>query len=224
MSIDVPFFLLGLNGGSDHTLPNGTEPLIFLDFVNEEYESNGSTVLLGALLTENGDWGAWVPGTAVVHGTGLVGSANANPVLTGDAFDLAADGATILLEFGLVQDGTANSLRYEMVDDLNDYNTYYGSGIVGDNELEAVSTIYDNSTTTNDLTVAEGVHKAAFTMIDGKISRSVNGAAIKTINPADPWTPPPLVMGFIVPPHFVMRSVGIYPAQPDADLPMLSAP
>jgi hypothetical protein len=207
-----------------HALPNGTEPTIFLDFKNGEYTSDGVTVTIADLLVENADWGEWNAATMISAGVGMTSaSAICAPVFTGDAFDLVSAGATIVLTFSGAASGVlSRALRYELVDDLNDYNVNYYSrhsyteGTLSDIGDQVASNVLDG-------VLADGAHKSALTYIDGKISRSTDGAAIITINPAAAWSPAPTVMGFIISVTLVLESVGIYPAQPDADLPSLSA-
>lgn len=207
------------------TLPDGTIPDIFMDFKNGIYQSQGEDVALNTLLTENADWGTWNPATMISPGVGItVVSGIPSPVFTGEAFDLAASGATIVLVFsGTTTAATARSIRYELVDDLVEYNlNYYSRSSFRDGDVSRIGD--QTADDVNDGVLATGAHKTAITMIDGKISRSTDGAAIISIDPAAPWSPAPTVMGFIVRATVVLESVGIYPAQPDADLPMLSAP
>jgi hypothetical protein len=218
--LDVSLFLLGLNV-SEHALPNGTEPLIFLDFKNGIYTSSGVSVAVTTLLTQNADWGTWNPATMISAGVGITGAGPPSPVLTGDAFDLVATGATILMSFSGTDVNANSALRFEMVDDLNAYNTYYYTRLSFHSGV--TNNIGDQVAADETEPTLSGVaHQAALTMTDGKISRSVDGAAITTINPAAPWSPAPTVMGFIVGSGMILESVGLYPAQPDADLPMLS--
>lgn len=204
------------------TLPDGTEPLIFLDFKNAVYQIDGENAALNTLITENVDWGEWNPATMISPGVGLNNpTANAAPVLTGEAFTRVAAGATMVLVFTGATGAGDEVIRYEMVDDLNDYNFNYYSrlafagatvGAIGDQTAPDVE----------DGNLADGQHKTAFTMIDGKITRSTDGAANITINPAAAWSPAPTVMGFIVGDEVILETLGIYPAQDDAELPALS--
>ena len=210
---------------SIYALPNGTEPSIFLDFKNGVYLADGEDVAVTDLLVENADWGTWNPATMISPGVGLtVASGIPSPVFTGDAFDLVASGATVVLVFsGTATAATARSIRYELVDDLIEYNlNYYSRSSFRDGDMSRIGD--QTADDVNDGVLATGAHKTAITMIDGKISRSTDGAAIISIDPAAPWSPAPTVMGFIVRSTIVLESIGIYPAQPDADLPMLSSP
>lgn len=208
-----------------YAIPNGTEPTIFIDAKNGVYMNSGASVAVTTLLTENTDWGTWDPATMITPGQGIkrVAATNPSPILTGDAFDLVSAGATIVIEFVVTGTSSTVRMRYEMTDDLNDFNTYYGSSFANENVSSSAGAIYDNSTQVDDGKLANGTHKTAFTMIDGQIVRSTDGAAVVDINPADPWTPPPAIMGFVLGLDFIIETIGIYPAQPDADLPMLSA-
>lgn len=220
--LDVSFFLLGLNV-NEHALPNGTEPLIFLDFKNGVYTADGVTVTVADLLVQNTDYGTWNAAT-MINGSGaggVGGSGAAAPVFTGAALDLVLDGATTLTT--LASTGVEDNFRYEMTDDLSDYNTYYysQSGFVADQNL-----IGDGNGLHPDIietALADGTHHIALTFIDGKISRSTDGTAIITINPAVVWTPVPAFMGFVIPIGMRVEQIGIYPAQPDGDLPTLSS-
>lgn len=211
-------------GASCYALPNGTEPLIFLDLKNEVYTIDGEVAVVGDLLVENSDWGPWNAETMITADIGLHGTVTyAAPVLTGDAFDLVASGATMVLTFSATNVAGDQDLRFEMVDDLIDYNTYYYSPLSFDGSIteNEIGDQFSGDVTEAQLTF--GSHKVALTMVDGKISRSTDGAVIITINPAAAWNPAPTVLGFIVTIGVVIESIGIYPAQPDVDLPALSA-
>jgi hypothetical protein len=112
-----------------------------------------------------------------------------SPVLTGDAFDLVSAGATMVLTFsGATSGSLTRELRYELVDDLNDYNVNYYSR----SSWKAASPSDIGDQTADDVldgVLSDGAHKVALTYIDGKISRSTDGAAIITINPAAAWSP-----------------------------------
>lgn len=224
MALDISFFLLGLNV-NEHALPNGTEPLIFLDFKNGDYIADGVSVAIGTLLAENEDYGEWDAGTMIVPGTGVSPpTVSAAPVFTGDALDLILSGSTTLTIFSCAASDGGEVFRYEMVDNFIDYGSYYysnssftavpNSSLIGDQVTPDVT----------EASLAFGIHKSAITMIDGKISRSTDGAAIITINPAAAWIPAMGAMGFVVPNGVIVESIGIYPAQPDGDLPTLSTP
>jgi hypothetical protein len=210
---------LGLSVTSGYALPNGTEPLILLDFKNGVYMANGDTVAVGDLLVEDENYGTWNP-ASIQSGVGLVGASA--PVFTGDALALILGGSTTLSAIGYNGGVTANSFRYELVDNFLDFGLYYRS-ITRINSDGLPSYINDDSGAVNESESAVGNHKVVITMIDGKISRSTDGSAIITINPANPWSPSPGAMGFVVPANWVVEQIGIYPPQDDADLPTLSA-
>lgn len=204
-----------------YALPNGTEPLIFLDFKNGVYTSDGVTVTLADLLVENSDYGSWNP-ARIQAGVGLVGNTDTAPVFTNDALDLTLAGSTIVTVLSYNGAVTGDNFRYEMVDNFIDYGLYYYSGTRINSEQD--SYIGDQvSPDVTEPTLAVGSHEVALTMIAGKISRSTDGAAIITVNPAAAWTPTPGAMGFVAPSSWVIESIGLYPPQPDADLPTLSA-
>lgn len=196
------------------------EPLIFMDFVNGVYTNEGVSTTSDALLTENTDWGPWTPAN-IQNGVGLVGTGldDSSPVFTGDAGNLVAAGATVLMEFS--GDASADdALKFELVDDLNDYNvnyySYLGFGT-------AVCRIGDqNSLDVDEPRLTVGDHKSVVTLLDGKIMRSTDGNMVVEIDPAEPWSDPVAIMGLIVKNHMILHSIGIYPPQLKADHPALS--
>lgn len=212
---------------SAYALPNGAEPLIVLDFKNEVYESNGSAVALGDLVTENVAYGAFDPAD-VVAGVGLApGDHVSLPTLTGDALALVLEGATAVFTFVHLNTdadtATGGPLLVEMID-FPDFNTYYTSQASSAPDVGSPPCfISDNVDTAGDASLSLGTHTAALTMIDGKISRSIDGNALVTINPAAAWTIAPNFLGMQVDNECVLEKIALYPAQPDADLPGLSA-
>ena len=192
------------------------EPLIFLDFKNGVYTDRNGATTLGNVLVENTDFGEWNPAN-VVADVGLTGGAGSAPVFTGDPMDLIATGATIVAYFTGAAD--ADALRFELVDSA-DYTTYYSYngrfGEVGTGQLA------DNSSSESLPLLTVGYHKIALTMEEGRMAVSVDGAAVVVIDPADPWTPPVAIMNLIVGAYITLETIGIYPAQDDADLPGLS--
>lgn len=210
---------------SPGTLPNGTEPLIFMDFENGEFVANGDSVTIGDLFTENTNFGTW-NATSVVPATGLVGQIdgeNSNATLTGAAATLLLSGATILV-------------RFTMVDDLSDGDTNFGrlgfDMFSGSFETEyygnVANTLFhgvisDADEQVNVPGLALGEHAFAATIEDGRLSISVDGGAVLTINPALPWEVAPTSATIQAFSGVTVQSLGFYPPQDDADLPMLSA-
>jgi hypothetical protein len=191
------------------------EPLIFLDFKNGVYTTEGVPSALGTVLVEDTDFGDWNP-ARVVGGTGLVGNNDVAPVLAGDTLDLITAGSTIVAYFT----GTDGAFRFELVDS-SDYNTYYSyKGEFGDGLFGRIDDAIDNVTMDE---LANGYHKIALTMIEGKIALSTDGAVVVAIDPAAAWSPPVAIMNMIVAPGITLETIGLYPPQDDADLPGLSA-
>lgn len=198
------------------TLPDGTEPLVFLDFKNGVYQSDGSPSTLEALVGET-EYGEWEP-SHIVPGTGLVEGAGSNsPSFIGDALDLLLSGSTVLIQFVYPGGGVNSVIQVEMIT-WPGFETYYwnfldglGTGGIGDQVDEVLVP-----------EIASGPHKCALTLIDGKISQSIDGAAILTINPAAAWTVAPNLVAMAVS-QSTVESVGFYPPQDDAELPALSA-
>lgn len=217
-----PFF--ATLAASAYALPNGTEPLVFLDFKNGVYTVNGVSKALTDVLAQNTDFGTYTT-AAVINGTGLVGdsSSASNPVMIGDALDLVLDGCTALYRFVFVAADTHQRIDLELVDS-SDYNTYYYSTVESVDVNNGKCFIGDQvNPDVIEGTLTAAAHQKAVTMINGKISRSIDGEAFVTINPAAAWTPAPAILHILVGQNAILESVGLYPAQPDADLPSLSA-
>lgn len=199
---------------TSHALPNGTEPLVFLDFKNGVYESEGVNVAVSSLVVENTDFGDYSE-SDIQAGVGLV---EADPTFFGDALDLLLDGSTVVCSFTMpVQ--TTTGITFEMVDSIS-YNLDYHATFLNDVHCRLTDEV--NSPTDVD-PLAPGLHKVALTMIDGKIAASVDGGTLFSLNPAAAWSPAPQIVIFGCS-GAVIESIGLYPAQVDADLPALSAP
>lgn len=199
------------------TLPDGTEPLIFLDFENGVYTADGVPVALGDVVVENNEYGTFNP-SDVDSGVGLVPTGGtSSPTLTGDALALVIAGSTSIFTFVLTQEDA--QIQIEMVD-FPDFNTYYfcaQEATFGNEQLS------DGATSIPADTIGLGTHKIALTMIDGKLARSVDGGAADVIDPALPWTIAPNFLGMQIGLDVVLESIGLYPPQDDGDLPTLSA-
>lgn len=221
---------LGLGIGICLPLASGTimvggdevEPLIFLDFKNGVYTADGVPVTLAEVLAQDLDFGPY-EANDVVNGVGLVGDpVNASsPVVIGDALDLVLQGSTAVYTFVLGASAASQRLDLELLDST-DYNLYYystsgsytGGGVnfIGDQDSSDIS----------EVALAAGTHIKAVTMTNGKISRSTDGGAVISIDPAIAWTPPPEILHLAIGQNAVLESVGFYPPQDDADLPALS--
>lgn len=221
---------MGLSSGGPYALPDGTQPLIFMDFVNEVYEVDGEPVAVGALLTENLAYGgAFDPETAIVNGVGI--STDADPVMTGDALDLILGGSTIIYEFTIDDDQASTASFIAELIDFPDFNTYYFSStgasqsqnFIGDNVASNLSDYGPTPGEPGEQPMANGPHKIAVTMASGKIVRSIDGRPVLGIDPAATWTVPPTFFGMQFNADVTIKYIGIYPQQDDANLPGLSA-
>jgi hypothetical protein len=215
--------------GTDYNLPNGTQPLILMDFVNGTYLSNGSTVAVTDLITADNTYGNWNPATDITPSGANRSVGGCRPTLTGDALSLVINGSTIIYEvaFTVANDVDAESeFRVEMTD-YPDFNTYYVSELWGSKHAASIS---DNTTTNTAFDnpegqwgVGAGTHKMALTYVNGRIDWAIDGQAYASIDPAVGWTPPPNFLGMSLGAQTTLRSIGMYPAQSAADLPMLSS-
>lgn len=204
--------------GSRYALSGGVEPLVFLNFKDGEYLSDGDPVLVGALLTEDANYGTWDPAD-IQAGVGLAPAVDpAAPVFTGDALALILSGSTTVTRF---MAAATNNFRYEMVDNFIDYGTYYYSQSSPDGGNNRIGDQVNPDVAEAGLSV--GTHKVALNFINGEIARSTDESAIIEISPAAAWSPAPGAMGFVVPAGWVVESIGIYPAQSKASLPGLAA-
>lgn len=209
---------------SNYALPNGTEPLVFLDFKNGIYTVNGISKALTDVIAQNTDFGTYTT-AAVVNGTGLVGNASSgsNPVMIGDALSLVLGGCTALYKFTFIPADTHQRIDLELVD-TSAYNMYYYSTSMSVDVNLGKCFIGDQvNPDVEEVALSVGAHRKAVTMIDGKVSRSTDGAATITINPAAAWSPAPGILHIGVGQNAILESVGLYPAQSDGDLPTLSA-
>lgn len=214
---------LGIQGRTSYTLPDGTEPLIVLDFKSGIYMANDAATTLAALVAEDDTYGQWdeawvTPGVGIQH--------PASMTLTGDALALVLAGATAIYTVDIVTADSDATMQVEMVD-WPDFNTYYFAKLgslgaviqIGDNVAPNLHDYGDGITG-----LPTGVHKAATTMIDGKIARSIDGLAVSSIDPAAPWTVAPNFLGISTgSANIVLEKIALYPAQDDAELPALSA-
>lgn len=196
------------------TLPNGTEPDIFMGFkvVPAVYQSQGVDVALSSLVVENTDFGAYSP-SDIIAGVGLK---NSNPTFFGDALSLVIDGSTVVCTFTLPA-GTGAGVAFEMVDST-DYNLDYFSQFR--NGTSCV--LNDASTVAEVAPLSAGRHIAALTMIDGEMSASIDGSAPFSVNPAAAWSPAPEIVVIGIGGDAVVEEIGLYPDQAVGDLPGLS--
>jgi hypothetical protein len=200
--LDISLFLLGLNV-NDHALPNGTEPLVFLDFKNGAYTVIGASVAVGSLVVENADYGNY--SASDIHaGVGLVES---NPTFFGDALDLIIGGSTILCTFTIPAPdaGATAAVAFEMVDST-DYNLDYFAHFEDD-----LSCYLDDGPSARATfpTLTTGRHKAALTMIDGKLAASIDGNTVFAVDPAVAWSPAPQVVILAVAGNAAVESIGL---------------
>lgn len=199
---------------SNYALPNGTEPLIFLDFKNGIYQSEGVNVAVSSLVVENTDFGNY----SVSNIQADIGLVEADPTFFGDALDLLLGGSTVVCSFTLPVP-TAAGITFEMVDSAS-YNLDYHATFLNDVHCRLTDEV--NSPTDVD-PLAAGTHKTALTMIDGKMAASIDGGTLYALNPAVAWIPAPQIVIFGCGGNAVIESIGLYPVQSDADLPTLSA-
>lgn len=210
---------MGLPPPSAYALPDGTEPFIFADFENAVYLIDGEAATVQDILIEDNTYGTWNPATHIVPATGINNASGSSPVFTGDALTLILGGSTVVYEVEFLDASASAIFLVEMID-WPDFNTYYTSALkalsesfVGDNVAPNVEVPGSGS----------GLHKVAITFINGKIAWAVDGVAQTGIDPAAAWTPAPNFMAMQVNSDAVVKSIGMYPAQDDADLPTLSA-
>lgn len=208
------------------------EPLIFLDFKNGIYTVDGDLVVLGDVAGDPGEgFGDFDP-------AGIVGGVGFRPVealtgsntvaLLGAASALVLGGSTTIYRAAgftnSADPGVAGEVFVEMRDE--DYNTYYAAKLTA-LTISSGCKLEDNSGDQTVSPLATGTHKAAITMIDGKMAMSIDGGAVLLYDPADPWTVAPtfyvISVGGPWETAFALESIGIYPPQVDADLPALSA-
>lgn len=215
---------LGINVVSNnYALPNGAEPLIFLDFKNGVYTVDGESVLLDDLVIEDPfSPGNWDSTTMVLAGIGLKPTGgSAFIIFAGDAATRVLAGSTTVTTL-VGNAGIGGNAFYELSSDSFDVDFQSLSSFSSD----ALNVIKDDHhPNVSEVKLPAGTVGVALTFANGKIARSSDGRAILSINPADEdWDLfPPTRLGLGVPANMIVEQIGIYPAQPDADLPMLSA-
>lgn len=199
---------------SPYALPGGDEPLVFLDFVNEQYVSEGSPVALNTLATEDeGNWGNFDPAD-IQNGVGYAPvGAEGNIKIIGTASDLIQQGGTVVLE------ATPVSAVYIYDDEFLTFCELQLHTAEGQNRF----IVHESAAVATDV-VSAGNHKIAFTFrTDGTGAISIDGAPIEVAT-GTPWGTPLLEhIIFYCNDGAIMRYIGFYPEQDDADLPMLSS-
>jgi hypothetical protein len=198
------------------------EPLVFLDFKNGAYVSDGESKALGDLVGPN-IFGQWDE-SYVVNGTGLVGPVdNASCKLIGDAADLIIAGATFVcgLSVPSIPPGVSN-FAVSLAVFGSDFDPYYQASFIRANFNMEMDDSYDkNVKQAADLLA--GSHKVAVTIVSGRMAASIDGQAVVTAEPCEPWDGSQDSASVDVVEGSVVEYVGLYPAQDDADLPLLSA-
>lgn len=204
------------------TLPDGTEPLIFADLKNGIYTVEGVPVAMADLLEEQLDFGTFDP-ALIEAGIGL-----RDPESTGDADPcLKQSLASVLpLDTGCTIVATYSgegSYSVTLVD-LPDYNIGY-TATFSDEHIEVGDGAANSAQDTDPLGTTT---KIAANIGVARLAGSLGGrpvVATDTYHAADPGAAPPFnTSGIVVSSGGVLESVGWYPLQDEADLPMLSAP
>jgi hypothetical protein len=217
---------LAMPGGAPGTIIVGGEPVepyVLMDFKNAVYTVDGDAVALSTIVTEDDTFGQWDE-ASITAGVGI--DEAASMTLTGEALTLVLAGSTAIYTF-VTSGNNAATIQTEMID-WPDFNTYYYARVgspASNNRFNdnVADTVYDYDGGEGDV-MPNGTHKVAVTMINGKIARSIDGAAVVSINPAEPWAVAPNFLGITVAEgDVVLEALALYPAQPDAELPALSA-
>ena len=203
-------------------LPDGASAV--LDFKNGHYYADGSEQVVTDLLYSDEEHYNAFSFENIVNGVGLKGdwSNSSNPIFKPVIADgIIATGATIVLDFDLEDDA------YIEVD-LIDLPEFTNSEQIVFYSEEDQSYFRDAaSAQTNLPDISSGDHKAAYTITPTKMAVSVDGGTVVTATPAMPsaaFTVVAVSMNINVDVLFsTLRSIIIYPAKADGELPALSS-
>lgn len=204
------------------TLPNGTDPNVFLDFKNGIYTVGGVPTLLTDIATENAAYENWDGESTIVSGTGLTATSSPQaPVFINDALNIVLADGTIIYTFVLADQTSVLVENCYFPDFTFNYFSFSQKSGLSAN----VNYISDGVDQVDQTGLAVGRHKVAFTCAPGlsRVARSTDGGAVIAIDPAYVGPPLPNFLGIKVGQGSVLESIGFYPVQPDADLPSLSA-
>lgn len=207
---------------SPYALPDGTEPLIVLDFKNGVYLVEGDPRTAEQIIAENTDYGTFEY-SHIVADTGLVGMeggpGGSNPLIIGDPLTLIVAGSTLVMDFQLTDDAGSGAVTISLIDGVDYNTTYFSRASAATNATMLIDTL---GTQVDGATLSISAHRQALTMIDGKIAASVDGGTLYTISPATAWDPVPAVFVMGVGAHAILERIAIYPPQADGALPGLS--
>ena len=196
----------------------GLYPLVVTDFKNGVYSIGGASVAVTDILTQDvPNWGTFVPATDISAGVGWISGA---PIFL----------HSVLASTGMLSGFTA-VMTYEIVGavpgyvsvELVDFPAYAVEQAFYTEELTSTtghSVVTDHIITAENTWSGAGVHKAAFTISNARISTSTNGSAVATIDPVNN-APTDLAM-VISGTGLICRRIDFYAPQPDSALPGLS--
>lgn len=202
------------------TLPDGTEPLIFSDFKNGVYTLDGAPVTVDDLWEEDQDnWLVFDPATHIVADVGLTtAGGQAGPVLKSGPATTLIGGFTAVITADMV--GASPSVVYVELVDIPDFNNEMQFKLSRSGALvDAAVQDYSGVTSVVD-GLAQGRRRIAGTITNAKLIASVDASATQQRDPDPDITGTTIAL--LVGAGNAIESIGIYPIQDDADLPMLS--
>lgn len=199
--------------------PGGTTSEILIDFANGSYIVDGQPVEIETLTAEDVvNWNTY-DSADVVPGSGYpsIEGSGSGPVLAGAALQAVLDGATVVMDFDIVDD----QVWFEIFDDTftSDYKWQFAS-IGGTHTLTYIdATEFEVSP----VAINNGHHKIAFTQLYGSMAQAIDGNVVEVVDSADA-IPAPTIVGLYLDgggASFI-RSITIMPPQDNAELVGLS--
>jgi hypothetical protein len=222
-----------------YQLPNGDEPLFYLDFKNGDYVADGEQIAVADIAHTSGGWAGNFNPADVDPGVGYVAdndnyTTNLSLIQGETAYNLCRQPFTYIVDWipGATDDCTCG-FRYR--DSVNEENRLR-LVMSGPNGFD-VAAVYMNgaysglNSLDNDVFTDTELYRVAYSVAADHVAYSVNGGPVQRaeIVPenetdlVDELNASDLVVFFISGTGTVLERLGFYPLQDDADLPSLSA-
>ncbi len=199
------------------TAPGGTTDTIVINFKDGIYSVNGGATTINDLTDEDiPNWNTYDPAD-IVPGSGYP-SLGAGPILIGAAATAVLDGATMVVDFDVVDD-TIHFAIFEPTF-VTDYR-WEPKSLIAAHRVRYTDNL---NFTDSPVVINNGHHKIAITQLYTTMAMSIDGNVVELFTPREP-DPLPTLVGFYLDgggASFI-RSINIMPPQLDVDLPALSA-